>query len=139
MTDWGVIGIITTIIVMGLTIIGVQITMVIYLKTASHVAISKRSGGHAERIHRKEFRSAARDKRGNRARARMLEGIMKGRKRTGWCGRAASVLACRVRRFNTCKFAQSVSDGFLDSCFRRNDDSRIALRYSSYNFPASAE
>ena len=31
MTDWAVIGIITTIIVMGLTIIGVQITMFIYL------------------------------------------------------------------------------------------------------------
>ena len=31
MTDWAVIGIITTIIVMGLTIIGVQITIFIYL------------------------------------------------------------------------------------------------------------
>ena len=31
MTDWGVIGIITTIIVMGLTIIGVQITLFLYL------------------------------------------------------------------------------------------------------------
>ena len=31
MTDWAVIGIITTIIVMGLTMIGVQITLFIYL------------------------------------------------------------------------------------------------------------
>ena len=31
MTDWAVIGIITTIIVMGMTIIGVQITLFIYL------------------------------------------------------------------------------------------------------------
>ena len=31
MTDWAVIGIITTIIVMGMTIVGVQITMFIYL------------------------------------------------------------------------------------------------------------
>ena len=27
-----------------------------------------------------------------------------------------------MRRFHKCKFAQSVSDVFLDSCFRRNDE-----------------
>ena len=64
MTDWAVVGIITTIIVMGLTIIGVQITIFIYLLRradamseridALQKEFSKEFGALSERVARLE-------------------------------------------------------------------------------------
>ena len=70
MTDWAVVGIITTIIVMGLMIIGVQVTMFIYLL--------RRTDAISERIDAvlKEISALA-------ERVARLEGILIGRQEVG--------------------------------------------------------
>ena len=81
MTDWGVIGIITTIIVMGLTIIGVQITMIIYLHRHP-VAISERPDAMQKEFS-EEFRAVRQEISAVAERVARLEGIIIGRREVG--------------------------------------------------------
>ena len=74
MTDWAVIGIITTIIVMGLTMIGVQITMFIYLIRRTDAMHREFSEGF--RAVRQAIRAVA-------ERVARLEGIIIGRLEVG--------------------------------------------------------
>ena len=74
MTDWAVIGIITTIIVMGLTMIGVQITMFIYL-------IRRTDAMHRE--FSEEFRAVRQEISAVVERVARLEGIIIGRLEVG--------------------------------------------------------
>lgn len=81
MTDWAVIGIITTIIVMGFTIIGVQITMFIYLLRRTDT-VSDRLDGMQKEIS-KEFGAVRQEISAVVERMARLEGIIIGRLEVG--------------------------------------------------------
>ena len=74
MTDWAVIGIITTIVVMGLMMIGVQITMFIYL-------LRRMDAMHRE--FSEEFRAVRQEVSAVVERVARLEGIIIGRQEVG--------------------------------------------------------
>ena len=74
MTDWAVIGIITTIVVMGLMVIGVQITMFIYL-------LRRMDAMHRE--FSEEFRAVRQEISAVVERVARLEGIIIGRQEVG--------------------------------------------------------
>ena len=74
MTDWAVIGIITTIVVMGLMMIGVQITMFIYL-------LRRMDAMHRE--FSEEFRAVRQEISAVVERVARLEGIIIGRQEVG--------------------------------------------------------
>ncbi|MXY46810.1 MAG: hypothetical protein F4Y44_07465 [Chloroflexi bacterium] len=81
MTDWAVIGIITTIIVMSMTIIGIQITLFIYLlrrTDAMHREFTKEFGALRQEIGavRQEIGAVV-------ERVARLEGIIIGRQEVG--------------------------------------------------------
>ena len=77
MTDWAVVGIITTIIVMGLMIIGIQVTMFIYLLRRSD-AISQRLDVMLKEFGR-EFGAVRQEISALAERVARLEGILIGR------------------------------------------------------------
>ena len=77
MTDWAVVGIITTIIVMGLMIIGIQVTMFIYLLRRTD-AISELLDAMLKEFSR-EFGAVRQEISALAERAARLEGILIGR------------------------------------------------------------
>ena len=81
MTDWAVIGIIATILVMGLTSIGVQITIFIYLLHRTD-AISERLDAMQKEFS-KEFSAVRQEISVVAERVARLEGIIIGRQEVG--------------------------------------------------------
>ena len=81
MTDWAVVGIITTIIVMGLMTIGIQITMFIYLLRRTD-AISERLDAMLKEFS-KELGAVRQEISSLAERAARLEGILIGRREVG--------------------------------------------------------
>ena len=81
MPDWAVVGIITTIIVMGLMTIGIQITMFIYLLRRTD-AISERLDAMLKEFS-KELGAVRQEISSLAERAARLEGILIGRQEVG--------------------------------------------------------